>query len=318
MPTINISLDDVKKSATTYNKELLVMPVVAANATLKHMTPMAGIAGRHVISALDGDTELGPYDPNRAGSDDIQITSRILETFLGNAVEKFDLNYVTKTVYGHLNAQGQQLTSVNIARAILNLFAAKLGEKLNMAIWAAKRNPSGRTTKDLFDGFDTITEQEITSSKISAQNGNYQELAAITPQNAFDVLNDFYEASDEVLQSIPTKLYVPRNVFNAYRKSCLDNLGAVVYNTGYEKPTLVNSNGLCELVPLASKAKSKFIHLGPQSNFVYGYGDGMADEKIEIEKFHEFLVSFIATMFFGVQFRSVDKEMLCVGKLTQV
>ena len=35
-----------------------------------------------------------------------------------------------------------------------------------------------------------------------------------------------------------------------------------------------------------------------------------------IEKHHEFLLSFIATMFFGCQFDSVSKERLYVAKLS--
>ena len=40
---INISDAELQKSAVTYRKELLVMPVIAAEATLQHMTPRPGV-----------------------------------------------------------------------------------------------------------------------------------------------------------------------------------------------------------------------------------------------------------------------------------
>lgn len=311
-----ITLEDLKKSATSYAKEILSMPVISAKDTLQHMTPMAGVAGRFVVSEFDGDIELGPYDANRKGSDNVTINSRVLETFLGSSLEDFDPNEVAKTVYGQLAAQGKELTQANIVRYTLNFFAAKLGGKLNMALFLGKRNDSGTKTSELFDGFDTITEKEITAGAIATGKGNYKKLPALTAQNAFDELNQFYEEADDVLQGTKTKLFVPRKVYNLYRKARLDNLGPVSYNKDYSTVYLENSDGLCELVPLTAKRGSKFLHLAPQSNFIVGYGDGMADEKIAVEKYHPFLVTFIATMFFGVQFRSISKEMLCVGELT--
>ena len=38
-------------------------------------------------------------------------------------------------------------------------------------------------------------------------------------------------------------------------------------------------------------------------------------ENITVEKHHEFLLSFIATMFFGTNYESISPERLLVGKL---
>ena len=90
----------------------------------------------------------------------------------------------------------------------------------------------------------------------------------------------------------------------------------MVYNQQYKKTYLEGSDNLCELVPLVSKKGSNFIHLTTKANAVYGYGDGMADEKVAIEKHHEFLLSYVATMYFGCQFESISKERLLVAKLS--
>ena len=319
MYDISINEADLKNSATTYRKELLVMPVISAQATLQHMTPRPGVAGREVLGQLSGGLELGPYDPERRDDSGLEIKSRTLETYLGSVVKRFDLNSVAKSVYGALITQGDALASTDLARQILNYLSMQLGRNLNLNIFSAKRNDSGTKTADLFDGFDTITEKEIEKGSIAVGEGNLIELsAAIDENNATDVLMSIYEQADDNLQGVPTKMFVPYNVYRSYNKDYMASFGNVVYNTEYRKTYLEGSDNLCELVPLVSKKGSKFIHLTTKGNMIYGYGDGMDAEKIAIEKHHEFLLSFVATMFFGCQFESISRERLMVAKLATV
>lgn len=316
---INITDADLKKSAVNYRKDLLVMPVIAAEATLQHMTPRPGIAGREVLGQLSGGIELGPYDPNRVDDSGVKIEPRTLETFLGSVVKKFDLNSAAKTVYGSLTTQGEALASTDLAQQVLYYLAMQLGQNLNKHIWDAKRNDAGTTTVDLFDGFDTITAKEISAGGIATGKGNFMQLStAIDESNATDILMSIYESADDNLQGVPTKMFIPFNVYRAYNKDYLASFGNVVYNQQYKKTFLEGTDNLCELVPLVGKKGSQFIHLTTKSNMVYGYGDGMDSEKIAIEKHHEFLLSFVATMFFGCQFETISKERLMVAKLATV
>lgn len=316
---INITDADLKKSAVNYRKDLLVMPVIAAEATLQHMTPRPGIAGREVLGQLSGGIELGPYDPNRVDDSGVKIEPRTLETFLGSVVKKFDLNSAAKTVYGSLTTQGEALASTDLAQQVLYYLAMQLGQNLNKHIWDAKRNDAGTTTVDLFDGFDTITAKEISAGGITTGKGNFMQLStAIDESNATDILMSIYESADDNLQGVPTKMFIPFNVYRAYNKDYLASFGNVVYNQQYKKTFLEGTDNLCELVPLVGKKGSQFIHLTTKSNMVYGYGDGMDSEKIAIEKHHEFLLSFVATMFFGCQFETISKERLMVAKLATV
>ena len=316
---INISDAELQKSAVTYRKDLLVMPVIAAEATLQHMTPRPGVAGREVLGQLSGGIELGPYDPQRYDDDGLDIKPRTLETFLGSVIKRFDLNSVAKSVYGSLTTQGEALTSLDLARQVLNYLSMQLGRNLNLHIWSAKRNDTGTKTKDLFDGFDTITQKEITAGTINTTKGNFMQLSqAIDESNATDILMSIYESADDTLQGVPTKMFVPVSVYRAYNKDYLASFGNVVYNTQFKKTYLEGTDNLCELVPLVSKKGSPFIHLTTKSNMIYGYGDGLDSEKIAIEKHHEFLLSFVATMFFGCQFEAINKERLMVAKLASV
>ena len=316
---INISDAELQKSAVTYRKDLLVMPVIAAEATLQHMTPRPGVAGREVLGQLSGGIELGPYDPQRYDDDGLDIKPRTLETYLGSVSKRFDLNSVAKTVYGSLTTQGEALTSLDLARQVLNYLSMQLGRNLNLHIWNAKRNDTGTKTKDLFDGFDTITQKEIAAGTIDTTEGNFMQLSqAIDESNATDILMSIYESADDILQGVPTKMFVPVSVYRAYNKDYLASFGNVVYNTQFKKTYLEGTDNLCELVPLVSKKGSPYIHLTTKSNMIYGYGDGLDSEKIAIEKHHEFLLSFVATMFFGCQFEAINKERLMVAKLASV
>ena len=52
---------------------------------------------------------------------------------------------------------------IDFKRHVLARIAKNLSEHLNDAVWNGKRNAAGDTTADLFNGFDTITQNEITA-----------------------------------------------------------------------------------------------------------------------------------------------------------
>ena len=317
MANITITPAELAQSAHKFREELLVMPVVAAEATLRHMSPRPGVAGKETVGQLGGTVELAPHDPLRNDTNNITITGRTLETFLGSVVKRFDLNDAGKSVYGPLSrTQGEELTQERLAYGILSYIGAQIGQKLNMAIWNGTRNANGTTTAALFNGFDTITAAGITDETLSQANGNLAAVGQVTDENAFDKLQAFYFAASDELQGQQTKLFLPYDVYRKYCKAYLDNFGAAPYNTQYNKTFLEGSDGLCELVPLASKKNSTYLTLSTQSNMLYGYGNGMERENVEIMQHHAFLTSFVCSMYFGVQFESVSKERLLIGTLS--
>lgn len=315
MALFNISDADLRQSAVKYRKDLLMMPTISAKETLAHMSLRPGVAGREVVGQLAGNIELGPYNPNRVDETGVTVTPRVLETYLGSVIKQFDVNEAGKTVYGELYAQGQALTNAAIAKAVLVYLSAQIGKKINMAIWSGKRDASGDTTAKLFDGFDSITAAEIAAGAIAESNGNFKEVEAITAANAVDVLKSIYRGASDELRGQNVKMFITHDVYDAYLDDYQATVGAVPYNTQFNKNFLEGSNGLCELVPLASKKGSQYIHLTPKANMLVGYGAGMADENIAIEKYHPFLFSYVATMYFGCQFESISPERLLVAKV---
>lgn len=312
----NILPADLTTAAIKHRDDLLIMPMIAAEATLKHMTARPGVAGKEVVGELSGSIELGPYNATRVDADGVTITGRTLETYLGSVVKRFDVNEAAKSVWGSLIAQGEELTSANVARSVLEFLSAKLGQSINLAIWSAKVAQSGTKTSELFNGFDTITAAEVAANNISAANGNYVQLAEdIDDTNAADILLDIYNSASDELQEQQTKLFLSRDIYHKYCAAYLKKFGSVPYNAQYKQTFLEGSDGLCEIVPLTSKKSSQYLHLTTKGNMLYGYGAGMADENITVEKYHEFLLSYVATMYFGVEFESISPERLFVAQI---
>lgn len=311
------TLDALQKSATRYEKEILIMPTTSAAATLQHMTGMPGLTGSVVLGEMSGDAELAPYKRTNHVDGNLTITPRELQIYLGNCAYNFDPNEVWGTIYGSLVNQGEELKNVDINRYILMFVAGRLGKKLNQSIWSAKRNPSGTHTSDLFDGFDTITAAEQTAGKLATAIGNYIELSAkIDQTNAIDTFNAIYDAASDELQGQPVKIYVSKDIYTAYNRNYQLLHGSLPYNTEFKKTYLEGTDNLWEFCPLTSKKGSAYIHIAPQSNLVYGYGAGdNPGECLAIGKYEPWAITLEAAMAFGVQFRTLSPEQLLVAKL---
>ena len=109
-------------------------------------------------------------------------------------------------------------------------------------------------------------------------------------------------------------LYCSPAIYRNYLKDYQATVGAIPYNTSYDK-TVVEGFENVHFVPLYNKANSPYIHLSTQANMLVGVNLEGEEEDIRIEKHEAFVLQYIATMFFGVQFESINPERLLVGKL---
>lgn len=318
MADINFELKELQTSAKTYQKALLNIPVMALQDLLVHMHPLANVRGEKVISWLKNNLQLGPYR-KRVNEDGIEITGRSIKTYLGSVEQEFDPNEAGESIYASKTILGEEVKNEELARMVLAMGSRSIGENLLYSIWGAKRNPEGKTTGDLFDGFDTITETEITSGNIAEGKGNLIKLTeAITSVNAVDKLKEIYRKADPKLRGVKTKMFIPESIYNAYVDDYKTTGGGLPYNKEFDKVYLEGSRGRCELVPTVTKDNSKYIHLTPQGNMLVGFYQGGATgakEKIEINRFSSFDFTIAAALYFGVNFHYIDKEMLLVVEL---
>jgi hypothetical protein len=287
-----------------------MLPIIGADETLQFMSGRPGIRYKENVGFMSGSAQFAPYKPKRKSDVDLTLKFRTLETYFGNVVADFEPNSAITTLLGAVAAtkgDGQKLTLS--AKNVLALIAKGLSENLNDAIWSAKRNADGDTTKDLFDGFDTITDNEIKSGAISKEEGNYDKLTeAVTSANAVDIAKDILFHLDPHLRKETNYLYCTQDFADKYNEGYLLTHAGINYNNQYNQVSVEGSSGKLILCPLASKEGSKFLHVSPKFNMLYGY-DNMSDmESIDIKEFEPFVLSYIATMFFGVQFESIDKR----------
>lgn len=319
MGKVKITDQDLATSARTYRKDLLMVPVHALAKSLQHMTLRTGVRHSEKVGELTGDIEMGPYSETRVDDKDVSISTRELKTYLGSVVKKFSPNSVAQTVYGSSITKGESLTNVEIVRLVLSYLSAKIGAGIDRHLFNAVRKADGNKTVDLFDGFDTITGQEITSGSISTDLGNLYEFSEpITKINAVDQVVTFCRSADDFLQETEgAKLLISRDIYNAYVDDYKATTGAIVYNDKFLKTSVEGFDNV-ELVPMYQKKNAPYIQLTTKSNLLVGVDQEGDEEDIVIEKHAPFVLDFVATMFFGTQFETLDKTRLLVGKLAEV
>ena len=314
---LQFTLEEYQDAARKYRKDLLMLPIIGIQETLKFMTGRPGIRYKESVAALNGNAQFAPYKPARRSNFNLDLDFRTLETFFGSVVAQFEPNSAISTLLGAIgDTKGDGQMQTPTAKHVLALIAKSLSEALNNAIWAGVRNPNGDTTMDLFDGFDTITSAEITAGKIAASEGNYMKLnEAINTANAVDIAKDVLFSLDPHLRAQTCYMFCSQDFADKYNEGYLLTHAGINYNTQYNQTAVEGSNGKLILCPLANKADSNFIHVSPKINMLVGY-DQMGDmESVMVKEYEPFILSYIATMFFGTQFESIDKRRLKVVEL---
>jgi hypothetical protein len=306
---LNFSLQEYQEAATIYRKDLLMLPIIGIQESLKYMTGRPGIRYKEQVAAISGDAQFAPYKPSRSTDFNLNLDFRTLETFFGSVVAKFEPNSAISTLLGTGATKGDGQMQTPTALHVLALIAKGLAEHLNDALWNGKRDASGDTTADLFDGFDTITEKEIADGNIAEDLGNYMKIdTEITSANAVDVAKSILFSLDPRLRKEELYMFCSQDFADKYNEGYLLTHGGIAYNTQYDQTAVEGSNGRLKLVPLYNKMDSKFIHVTPKKNMLVGF-DQMSDvENILVKEYEPFILSYIATMFFGVQFESIDKR----------
>lgn len=315
---VSFNLEDYQSAAIKSRSELLMLPIIGSKETLDHMTGRPGVRYKERVGSASFGAQFAPYNASARQNSNLQIIYRDLETHLGSVVAEFEPNSAISSVLGQGATKGDGQITTPTAEMVLALMGKSLSYNLNAAIWDAEYDASGTTTKDLFDGFDTITAKEITAGNISEANGNLLELeVAITSENAYAIFRQILKKLAPELRSRKAYIYCSQDIVDAYNESYLATHGGVMYNQKFEQVAVEGSNGNLVFCPLANKADSPYITISTKENMLYGY-DTMADEaQILVKEYAPFVLSYVATMFFGVQFESIDNRVLTIVKLAE-
>lgn len=296
-------------SSHKYRKEMLSMPIAGIQHLLAHMSLRTGIRGKESVGSLVSKAQFRPYRTAKDASDSTTMVARTIETFLMDLVEEFDPSSVYDTVYGE--AIAKNIKDLNIVKAVAMEIVRQSTENLADAVFSAKYNKAGNTTMEGFNGLDTIIETAKTEGEIATGKNNLTVLSAIDSTNAGDVLLDLYRALPKAMKrgGKGLKLFCPSSIKDAYEDWCLQNMGAVVYNTNFEKKTVHGTEGKLELVGLSEMEDVKNMFITTRQNVLIGC-DQMSD--VEAAKIRECdnpkVVQIFMKMYFGTDFATVDSR----------
>ena len=290
---------------------------------LQHMGFRDGIRYKEHVHEMRGNFQMGNFDKYKKGNGAIEINQRTLETFLGNCIEPIDPVSIYKSLWGSDVTKGEGLKTLPWVKRICAYIMAQIGERMFKEMWTAKHDASDTThTSKWFDGFLTIEDKEISSDAMSQENGNFYFLPeALTSENAEDLLKDFYwgvaggwNGANDHLRDQKLKLFMHVKTKHFYEEAYQHNHGALPYNEQYVKAHLDGAPNV-EFVGLANVPEN-YLSLTPKNNILSLWNMRTADETFLVKesKTSHYDVDFLANMFYGEQYLSVNKEMLCVAR----
>ena len=316
---ISFSDEEYQKAAEKWRQQLLLLPMLSCKDSLRFMTGIPGIRNKEHVGTAKSNAQFGPYKADKNSSSTTEVKYRELETFFGNVCEDFEPNSVITMLLGQ-NASflGEGQKTAPSAKLVIASVLKSLGESLHNVLFTAKRNAEGDTSADLFNGFITIADAEVTAENISEAKGNLLKITTgFSEADALDVAKSIERKAHPVLRATEKFLYCSPEFADAYNDAYMLTHGGIVYNKKFEQAVVEGSNNKTPLAPLTCLAGSSKFFLAPKSNMLYGYDSLSDQERIQVDRFKPFMLTLSAAMFFGVQFYSIDPRMLLMVDVTK-
>ena len=316
---ISFSDEEYQKAAEKWRQQMLLLPMLSCKDSLRFMTGIPGIRNKEHVGTAKSNAQFGPYKADKNSSSTTEVKYRELETFFGNVCEDFEPNSVVTMLLGQ-NASflGEGQKTAPSAKLVIASVLKSLGESLHNVLFTAKRNAEGDTSADLFNGFITIADAEVTAENISEAKGNLLKITTgFSEADALDVAKSIERKAHPVLRATEKFLYCSPEFADAYNDAYMLTHGGIVYNKKFEQAVVEGSNNKTTLAPLTCLAGSSKFFLAPKSNMLYGYDSLSDQERIQVDRFKPFMLTLSAAMFFGVQFYSIDPRMLLMVDVTK-
>ena len=316
---ISFSDEEYQKAAEKWRQQLLLLPMLSCKDSLRFMTGIPGIRNKEHVGTAKSNAQFGPYKADKNSSSTTEVKYRELETFFGNVCEDFEPNSVITMLLGQ-NASflGEGQKTAPSAKLVIASVLKSLGESLHNVLFTAKRNAEGDTSADLFNGFITIADAEVTAENISEAKGNLLKITTgFSEADALDVAKSNERKAHPVLRATEKFHYCSPEFADAYNDAYMLTHGGIVYNKKFEQAVVEGSNNKTTLAPLTCLAGSSKFFLAPKSNMLYGYDSLSDQERIQVDRFKPFMLTLSAAMFFGVQFYSIDPRMLLMVDVTK-
>lgn len=287
---ISFSDEEYQKAAEKWRQQLLLLPMLSCKDSLRFMTGIPGIRNKEHVGTAKSNAQFGPYKADKNSSSTTEVKYRELETFFGNVCEDFEPNSVITMLLGQ-NASflGEGQKTAPSAKLVIASVLKSLGESLHNVLFTAKRNAEGDTSADLFNGFITIADAEVTAENISEAKGNLLKITTgFSEADALDVAKSIERKAHPVLRATEKFLYCSPEFADAYNDAYMLTHGGIVYNKKFEQAVVEGSNNKTTLAPLTCLAGSSKFFLAPKSNMLYGYDSLSDQERIQVDRFQAF------------------------------
>lgn len=317
---LTYNLEDYQQSCRTYRRDMLRLPILALQATLQYMTLRPGIRYEEVVGTTAIDVELQPWKRGIRTSNNLDLKLRALHTYFGALNADFCPNEAISTLMGHraAAAAGDALATTPQAHEVIALTPKAVGRKLAGSIFDAKHDPEGTTTKTLFNGFDTITDDEIKAGNIAEAKGNYHKLSEpFDNLNAVEIAHEILVSMSPELREQECNLYCSYDFADAYSRAYKLETGGISYNQSYDQLFVEGSGNRLRIVPLVGKTGSRFMQVSPKENMLVGVDQVSDTETISVGCFGPDEFTVMMRMFFGVQFESIDPRRLLVIEIPE-
>ena len=322
-PQTTFTPEALSTAFQTYRKELIVMPMYAMAQAMQHMGYRDGIRYKEHVHEMKGNFQMGNYDKYKKGDGAVAVMQRTLETFFGNCIEPIDPNSIYQSLWGSDITKGEGLKTVPWVKRVCAYIMAQLGENMFNVMWTAKHDPTNTTlTSKWFNGFCTIEDAEIEAGTMAVEEGNLYYLPeTFTAENTEDLLKDFYwgvaggwNGANDKLKKLKLKLFMHVKTKHFYEEAYQHNHGALPYNEQYIKAHLDGVPNV-EIVGLPNVPEN-YLCLTPKNNILTLWNQRTADETFLVKesKTSHYDVDFLANMFYGQQYLSINKEQLCVAR----
>lgn len=313
MATITATLNN---NAEKYRKDLLLIPFLTLREhVLQHMNFRSNVQWKEVIGLIFTGAQLRPYDGNVNVQAGLNSEARELEVQVGDVIVDENPEDLRKSILSNWALDSRNPAKHPLEAQMLALLMANIGKMLVPAVWNGVRNGSGTTTKDLFNGFDTIIAAEFVANNISAGNGNlYTESTAITASNALDYLKDVYKRAPKTMRQTMTKMFVDYELYDMAMQQQATDYGDLQYNKEYNSLYLMGSNNMCQLVPQVGKESSDTVVLTIRDNLNVGTDISSDEPTIKVKEIdNPWKTRFVTKMAVGAQISSLRKEYLFVS-----
>lgn len=326
-PVTTFTPESLSTTFERHRTELMTIPMHTMAEAMKYMGFRDGIRYKEHVHDLKGDFQMGNYDKYKKGSGAVEIGQRTLQTFFGNCIEPIDPNSIYKSLWGSDITKGDGLKNVPWVKRVCAYMMAKLGENIYKVMWTAKHDENDKTsTSKWFDGFCTIEDQEKAAGTMSKELGNYYELPEdINYDNAEDVINDFFWGDsaagwagiDGMLRNQNVNIFMSDRTKHCYEVAYQKNHGSLPYNTQFTKG-YIEGKPNAQFVALGN-VPDNYLCITPRQNILTLWNMRGEDETFIVKesKTSHYDVDFIANMFYGEQYLSIDKANLCVARKKQ-